>query len=250
MKSPLSPLGFTLPKCKFFGNPLVFLNIPWYIGSRFQKRNCAMEEKVNEIIRLLKQRYPDALCALHYQKDYELMIAVRLSAQCTDARVNLVTPDLFAAYPTLEAMAHADIAHVEQLVHSCGFYKHKARDIVLACQMLLDRFDGKVPDKMEDLLSLPGVGRKTANLLLGDLYAVPGSVVCDTHCIRICGRLGLSQGTDPEKVEKQLRAILPPEESSDFCHRIVLFGRDCCTARNPQCSSCPLRMHCNAFTPQ
>lgn len=209
-----------------------------------------MEEKVNEIIRLLKQRYPDALCALHYQKDYELMIAVRLSAQCTDARVNLVTPDLFAAYPTLEAMAHADIAHVEQLVHSCGFYKHKARDIVLACQMLLDRFDGKVPDKMEDLLSLPGVGRKTANLLLGDLYAVPGSVVCDTHCIRICGRLGLSQGTDPEKVEKQLRAILPPEESSDFCHRIVLFGRDCCTARNPQCSNCPLRMHCNAFTPQ
>lgn len=209
-----------------------------------------MEEKVNEIIRLLKLRYPDALCALHYQKDYELMIAVRLSAQCTDARVNLVTPDLFAAYPTLEAMAHADIAHVEQLVHSCGFYKHKARDIVLACQMLLDRFDGKVPDKMEDLLSLPGVGRKTANLLLGDLYTVPGSVVCDTHCIRICGRLGLSQGTDPEKVEKQLRAILPPEESSDFCHRIVLFGRDCCTARNPQCSNCPLRMHCNAFTPQ
>ena len=209
-----------------------------------------MEEKVNEIIRLLKLRYPDALCALHYQKDYELMIAVRLSAQCNDARVNLVTPDLFAAYPTLEAMAHADIAHVEQLVHSCGFYKHKARDIVLACQMLLDRFDGKVPDKMEDLLSLPGVGRKTANLLLGDLYAVPGSVVCDTHCIRICGRLGLSQGTDPEKVEKQLRAILPPEESSDFCHRIVLFGRDCCTARNPQCGNCPLRMHCNAFTPQ
>lgn len=209
-----------------------------------------MEEKVNEIIRLLKLRYPDALCALHYQKDYELMIAVRLSAQCTDARVNLVTPDLFAAYPTLEAMAHADIAHVEQLVHSCGFYKHKARDIVLACQMLLDRFDGKVPDKMEDLLSLPGVGRKTANLLLGDLYAVPGSVVCDTHCIRICGRLGLSQGTDPEKVEKQLRAILPPEESSDFCHRIVLFGRDCCTARNPQCGNCPLRMHCNGFTPQ
>ena len=209
-----------------------------------------MEEKVNEIIRLLKLRYPDALCALHYQKDYELMIAVRLSAQCTDARVNLVTPDLFAAYPTLAAMAHADIAHVEQLVHSCGFYKHKARDIVLACQMLLDRFDGKVPNKMEDLLSLPGVGRKTANLLLGDLYGVPGSVVCDTHCIRICGRLGLSQGTDPEKVEKQLRAILPPEESSDFCHRIVLFGRDCCTARNPQCGNCPLRMHCNAFTPQ
>ena len=210
-----------------------------------------MKEKVEEIIQLLKQRYPDALCALHYTKDYELMIAVRLSAQCTDARVNLVTPSLFEAYPTLEAMAGADIAHVEQLVRTCGFYKHKARDIVLGCQMLLSDFGGKVPGTMEELLRIPGVGRKTANLLLGDLYAVPGSVVCDTHCIRICGRLGLTDGTkDPEKAERQLRAILPPEESSDFCHRIVLFGRDCCTARNPQCGSCPLRMHCPAFTPQ
>ena len=210
-----------------------------------------MKEKVEEIIQLLKQRYPDALCALHYTKDYELMIAVRLSAQCTDARVNLVTPALFEAYPTLEAMAGADIAHVEQLVRTCGFYKHKARDIVLGCQMLLSDFGGKVPGTMEELLRIPGVGRKTANLLLGDLYAVPGSVVCDTHCIRICGRLGLTDGTkDPEKAERQLRAILPPEESSDFCHRIVLFGRDCCTARNPQCGSCPLRMHCPAFTPQ
>ena len=210
-----------------------------------------MREKVEEIIQLLKQRYPDALCALHYTKDYELMIAVRLSAQCTDARVNLVTPALFDAYPTLEAMAGADIAHVEQLVRTCGFYKHKARDIVLGCQMLLSDFGGKVPGTMEELLRIPGVGRKTANLLLGDLYAVPGSVVCDTHCIRICGRLGLTDGTkDPEKAERQLRAILPPEESSDFCHRIVLFGRDCCTARNPQCGSCPLRMHCPAFTPQ
>ena len=210
-----------------------------------------MKEKVEEIIQLLKQRYPDALCALHYTKDYELMIAVRLSAQCTDARVNLVTPALFETYPTLEAMAGADIAHVEQLVRTCGFYKHKARDIVLGCQMLLSDFGGKVPGTMEELLRIPGVGRKTANLLLGDLYAVPGSVVCDTHCIRICGRLGLTDGTkDPEKAERQLRAILPPEESSDFCHRIVLFGRDCCTARNPQCGSCPLRMHCPAFTPQ
>ena len=204
-----------------------------------------MEEKVLSIIDILKERYPDPMCALHYGKDYELMIAVRLSAQCTDARVNLVTPALFAAYPTLEAMAAAPIEHVEALVHSCGFYKHKARDIVLACQMLLSDYDGKVPGTMEDLLRLPGVGRKTANLLLGDLYAVPGSVVCDTHCIRICGRLGLSQGKDPEKVETQLRAVLPPEESSDFCHRIVLFGRDICTARNPKCAECPLAMHCN-----
>jgi len=204
-----------------------------------------MDQKIGAIIEILKNRYPEAPCALHYQKDYELMIAVRLSAQCTDARVNLVTPALFAAYPTLEAMAGADIAHVEELVHSCGFYKHKARDIVLACQMLLSDYGGKVPGTMEELLRLPGVGRKTANLLLGDLYGVPGSVVCDTHCIRICGRLGLSQGKEPEKVEQQLRKVLPPEESSDFCHRIVLFGRDCCYARKPDCEHCPLTLWCN-----
>ena len=208
-----------------------------------------MKDKVSAIIDKLKERYADAPCALHYEKDYELMIAVRLSAQCTDARVNLVTPGLFAAYPTLEAMAGADIADVERHVHSCGFYKHKARDIVLACQMLLTQYGGRVPGTMEELLRLPGVGRKTANLLLGDLYGAPGSVVCDTHCIRICGRLGLSQGKDPEKVERQLRAILPPEESSDFCHRIVLFGREICTARNPKCSECPLSPWCTEFVP-
>ena len=208
-----------------------------------------MEEKVSAIIDILKEKYPDPMCALHYEKDYELMIAVRLSAQCTDARVNLITPALFAAYPTLEAMAAAPIDHVEELVHSCGFYKHKARDIVLACQMLLEKHNGKVPGTMEELLALPGVGRKTANLLLGDLYKVPGSVVCDTHCIRICGRLGLSTGKEPEKVEQQLRKILPPEESSDFCHRIVLFGREVCIARAPKCNECPLRPWCKEFQP-
>ena len=207
-------------------------------------------ERVAGIIAALKEEYPDPVCALQYRKDYELMIAVRLSAQCTDARVNLVTPALFARYPTLDAFAEADVAEVETYVHSCGFYKHKARDIVLACQMLLTDYGGKVPGTMEELLRLPGVGRKTANLLLGDLYAVPGSVVCDTHCIRICGRLGLSTGKEPEKVEQQLRKILPPEESSDFCHRIVLFGRDCCTARNPMCGECPLTMYCKEFNPQ
>lgn len=209
-----------------------------------------MEEKVAAIIEILKDRYPAALCALHYDKDYELMISVRLSAQCTDARVNQVTPALFAAYPTLEAMANADIGDVENYVRSCGFYKHKARDIVLACQMLLRDFGGKVPDNMESLLRLPGVGRKTANLLLGDIYGVPGSVVCDTHCIRICGRLGLTTGKEPEKVEQQLRAILPPEESSDFCHRLVLFGRDVCTARSPHCGECPLSIYCTVGAPQ
>ena len=203
-----------------------------------------MQKKVDGIIAALEERYPDALCALHYSKDYELMIAVRLSAQCTDARVNLITPALFAAYPTLEAMAGANIADVEGYIHSCGFFRQKAKDIVLACQMLIEKHDGKVPGTMEELLKLPGVGRKTANLLLGDLYNVPGSVVCDTHCIRICGRLGLSKGKEPEKVEKQLRNILPPEKSGDFCHRIVLFGREICTARAPKCAECPLALFC------
>lgn len=204
-------------------------------------------EKVTNILEALKALYPDAPCALHYGKDYELMIAVRLSAQCTDARVNLVTPALFAAYPTLDAFAEADIGDVEQMVHSCGFYRHKARDIVLACRMLRSDFGGKVPDNMEDLLKLPGVGRKTANLLLGDIYGQEG-YVCDTHCIRICGKLGLSQGKNPLKVEMQLRKVIPPEESSDFCHRIVLHGRAVCTARNPKCSQCTLAPYCDFFT--
>jgi len=204
-----------------------------------------MEQKVNAIIAALKERYPEALCALHFKKDYELMIAVRLSAQCTDARVNLVTPALFTAYPTLESLANAEVSDIESYIHSCGFFRQKAKDIVLACQMLLSEHNGKVPDTMEALLKLPGVGRKTANLLLGDLYGQPGSIVCDTHCMRICGRLGLSEGRDPEKVERQLRKILPPEESSDFCHRIVLFGREVCTARNPKCNQCPLAVYCN-----
>lgn len=207
-----------------------------------------MEEKVAALVQALKEVYPDPQCALHYKKDYELMVAVRLSAQCTDARVNEVTPALFAAYPTLEALAGADIGHVEELVHSCGFYKNKAREIVLACRMLLTDFGGKVPGTMEELLRLPGVGRKTANLLLGDLYKAPGSVVCDTHCIRITNRLGLARGKEPEKVERQLRAILPPEESSDFCHRIVLHGRAVCTARKPRCESCTLAPWCSYVT--
>ena len=204
-------------------------------------------KKVQGILSALKEAYPDALCALHYGKDYELMIAVRLSAQCTDARVNLVTPALFEKYPTLESFAQADVEDVEEMVHSCGFYRHKARDIVLACQMLLSDFGGKVPDNMEDLLKLPGVGRKTANLLLGDIYGQEG-YVCDTHCIRICGKLGLSGGKDPLKVEMQLRKKIPPEESSNFCHRIVLHGRAVCTARSPKCEVCTLAPYCDAFT--
>ena len=206
-----------------------------------------ISERVQGVVEALKQAYPDPRCALEYEKDYELMIAVRLSAQCTDARVYIVTPALFAHFPTLDAFADADVSEVEEFVRTCGFFRQKAHDIVAACRMLRDEYGGRVPNSMDALLRLPGVGRKTANLLLGDLYAVPGSVVCDTHCIRICGKLGLSEGKEPEKVERQLRAILPPEESSDFCHRIVLHGRAVCTARKPQCEKCTLRMFCKSF---
>ena len=204
-------------------------------------------QRVAGVVAALKAAYPKALCALHYDKDYELMISVRLSAQCTDARVNLVTPALFARFPTLDAFAGADVAEVEDYVRSCGFYRHKAQDIVLACRMLRDEYGGRVPDSMEALLRLPGVGRKTANLLLGDLYGRP-AVVCDTHCIRICGRLGLTTGKDPAKVEQQLWQILPPEESSDFCHRLVLHGRAVCDARKPDCGRCTLAPFCKTFT--
>ena len=199
------------------------------------------------VVAALKEAYPEAECALVYEKPYELMIATRLSAQCTDARVNLVTPALFAKYPTLEAFAQAEVEDVENLIHSCGFYRTKARDIIAACQMLLEQYDGVVPDTMEQLLKLPGVGRKTANLLLGDVYHKP-AVVCDTHCIRLSNRIGLAQGKEPEKVEQQLREILPPEESSDFCHRLVLHGRAVCTARKPVCENCCLKACCLTFT--
>ncbi len=203
-------------------------------------------DELAQILSVLRERYPDALCALQYQKDYELMIAVRLSAQCTDKRVNEIAPALFARFPTLECFAEATPEEVEPYVRSCGFFRQKAKDIVAACQALRDRFGGRVPDSMDELLTIPGVGRKTANLLLGDLYGQP-AVVCDTHCIRIANRLGLAKGKEPEKVERQLRAILPPEESSAFCHRIVLFGRDVCTARSPHCADCPLRPFCTEF---
>ena len=201
--------------------------------------------EVNAIIAELERLYPDALCSLEYKKDYELLFAVRLSAQCTDARVNQVTPALFARFPTLESFAQADEEEVGQYDHSCGFWRAKAHDLVASAQMLLRDFGGKVPDNMEDLLRLPGVGRKTANLILGDIYGKEG-YVCDTHCIRITGRLGLTDGSkDPLRVEKQLRTCLPPEKSSDFCHRMVLHGRAVCTARNPHCDACTLRPLCD-----
>ena len=206
---------------------------------------------IHAIVQALKDLYPDGICSLQYQKDYELLFATRLSAQCTDERVNQVTPALFARFPTLEALAEAEPADVEPYIHSCGFFRAKAKDIVFASRMLLEQFHGKVPGTMEELLSLPGVGRKTANLILGDVHHTPGVVVADTHCIRITGLLGLTDGTkDPGKVEKQLREVLPPEESNDFCHRLVLHGRAVCTARTAKCELCPLCEWCDHFLSQ
>ena len=209
------------------------------------------KEDVRAIVESLKADYPDSICSLNYPKPYELLFSVRLAAQCTDERVNQVTPALFARYPTLEALAEADVAEVERYIHSTGFFRAKARDIVAASRMLLEEFGGRVPDNMDDLLRLPGVGRKTANLILGDVYHTPGVVVADTHCIRISGKLGLTDGTkDPAKVEAQLRPILPPEESNDFCHRLVLHGRAVCMARKPDCANCSLRPWCDFFNGQ
>lgn len=203
-------------------------------------------QQVRAMVDGLKQLYPDGICSLQYKKDYELLFAVRLSAQCTDERVNQVTPALFARFPTLEAFAQADMEEVGEYIHSCGFFRAKSRDLVLCAQMLLSQHGGKVPGTMEELVALPGVGRKTANLILGDVFHTPGVVVADTHCIRISGRLGLTDGTKaPGKVEKQLREILPPEESNDFCHRLVLHGRAICTARQAKCGMCPLAPVCD-----
>ena len=192
---------------------------------------------------VLAELYPDAICSLVAEDAFHLLVAVRLSAQCTDARVNLVTPALFAKYPTVQDFAKADVKDVEEKVHSCGFYRQKASDIVGMAQIIIDKHNGKVPDTMEDLTALPGVGRKTANLILGDVYGKP-SYVCDTHMIRIANRLGLVNTKDPYKVELALRELLTPETSGDFCHRAVLFGRDVCDSRKPKCESCRLREIC------
>ena len=206
-------------------------------------------EQVSGIIAALEEEYPDALCSLEYDKDYELLFSVRLAAQCTDERVNMITPALFERFPTLESFAEADVTEVEEYVHSCGFYKAKARDIVAAARMLLERFGGRVPGTMEELLTLPGVGRKTANLILGDIFKVPGSTVVDTHCIRLTNRMGLVDGLkEPEKIETALRKVLPPEKSSDFCHRMVLHGRAVCDARKPRCEACCCAPFCKTFT--
>ena len=194
-------------------------------------------------VNALKQEYPGAVCSLTYQKPLELLIATRLSAQCTDARVNMVTPALFARFPTLESFCEGSEEEIAEYIRSCGLYKTKARDILAMCHMLRDEFGGVVPDTVEELTRLPGVGRKTANLVVGDIYHKP-AVVTDTHCIRITGRLGLTDSTNPLKVEKDLREVLPPEESNDFCHRLVLHGRAVCDSRKPKCETCCMKSFC------
>ena len=202
-------------------------------------------EQAAEIIRCLENEYPDALCSLEYDKDYELLFSVRLAAQCTDERVNMITPALFGRFPTLESFAEADVEEVEKYVKSCGFYHTKARDIVNCAKILLTQYGGRVPGTMEVLLKLPGEGRKTANLILGDVYKAPGAVVVDTHCIRLSNRMGLVDNEkDPVKIESALRVILPPEKSNDFTHRLVLHGRAVCTARKPYCERCCVRHVC------
>ena len=204
------------------------------------------KERLAAIVDRLKTVYPEAVCSLEYEGDpWRLLVMGRLSAQCTDARVNIVCRELFSEFPNAESLAYAELSRVEEIVKPCGLFRTKAESIIAASRMLVEDFGGELPDTMDELLLLPGVGRKIANLLLGDIFAKP-AVVCDTHCIRICGRLGMypEKEKDPTKIERILTELIDPAEGSDFCHRIVLFGRDVCTARSPLCEGCPLSALC------
>ena len=203
-----------------------------------------LKEKALLAVDSLEKCYPDAVCSLVYERPYELLISTRLAAQCTDARVNIVTKDLFAKYKSLEDFANAELTDVENIIKSCGLYKTKAKDIIAMCRMLLEEFNGILPDNVEELTKLPGIGRKTANLIVGDIYHKP-AVVCDTHCIRITNLLGLTQGKDAFKVEKQLREILPMDRANDFCHRLVIHGREICVANRPKCAECCMKDFCS-----
>mgnify|MGYP004526782961 FL=1 len=193
----------------------------------------------------LKIEYPNAICSLTYNSPVQMLIATRLSAQCTDARVNTVTPALFKRFPTAFDFANADVKEVEEYICPCGLYKTKSRDIINMCRQIIERYNGEVPDTMEDLTSLPGVGRKTANLVLGDIFGKP-AVVVDTHFIRITRRLGFHDTKDPFKIETIMRSVLPENESNDFCHRVVIHGRNVCTAKNPKCEKCCMKEFCKS----
>ena len=201
------------------------------------------KERTLNAIEILKKEYPEAICSLNASNPFELLVATRLSAQCTDARVNLVTPALFEKYKTLDDYANANLKDVEEIIKSCGFYKNKAESIIGMAQKIRDDFGGVVPDNIEDLTTLPGVGRKTANLIVGDVYGKE-SIVVDTHMIRISNRIGLVDVKEPVKIEMALKKVVPADEGSAFCHRIVLFGRDTCSARSPKCTGCPMFDNC------
>ena len=205
-----------------------------------------LRDRVLGIVEGLKKDYPQAECSLNYAEPYQLLFATRLSAQCTDARVNIVTKELYSRYKTLQEIAECDIAELEKIVHPCGVFRMKARDIRACANMLIEKFGGEVPDTMEERLSLPGVGRKTANLILGDIFKKP-AVVADTHCIRISNKLGLCNSTDPKKVELRLKEIVPPDEQNMLCHRFVWHGRAVCNARNPKCEECSIAKFCNTY---
>ena len=205
-----------------------------------------LKEKALSAVELLEKEYPDAVCSLIYTDPLQLLIATRLAAQCTDKRVNMVTPALFEQFPDVQTFSKAEPEDVEEYIKSCGLYKTKAKDIVAMCRMLCDEYDGVVPDTIEELTKLPGIGRKTANLVVGDIFGKP-AVVVDTHCIRITGRLGFHKIKDAGKIETILRELLPPEKSNDFCHRLVLHGRAVCNARNPKCDVCRLNEICDFF---
>lgn len=201
------------------------------------------KERADLAVKRLEELYPDAICSLIYTDAFQLLIATRLSAQCTDKRVNMVTPALFAEFPDAFSMGNAKLSRVEELIKTCGLYKTKAKDLIGIGKMITENYGGRVPDTIEELTKLPGVGRKTANLVCGDIFGKP-AVVTDTHFIRICNRLGLVESTNPLTVETQMRKLLPPDKSNDFCHRTVLFGRDVCTARKPDCENCVLNDNC------
>lgn len=210
-----------------------------------------LKERAILAVDALEKKYPDAVCSLSYNKEkpYELLISTRLSAQCTDARVNIVTKDLFQKYTSLSDFAQAPLEEMEEMVKTCGLYKTKAKDIIGMAKMLIDEYNGILPDTVEELTKLPGIGRKTANLIVGDVYHKP-AVVCDTHCIRITNLLGLTTGKNPLNVEKQLREILPMDRANAFCHRLVLHGRDTCIANRPKCESCCMNTFCSYFVEQ
>ena len=220
--------------------------LPMNISQFLENKAMKKKEKIPLIKEYLCKTYGEAPCTLDYKNPFELMVAAILAAQCTDARVNLVTPALFLKYPSVEAFAKADVKDVENLVRSTGFFRNKAKNIVACAQALLENFSGEVPDTMEELLSLPGVGRKIANLMLGDVFGKP-CIVVDTHCMRITGLLGLTKNTDPTKIEADLKKLIEPEYGALFCHQLVEHGRNICIARRPKCENCGLNTVCDYY---